>query len=154
MFQNYLAAALRNLARNGQYAGITIAGLAIAFAAAILIGLYVRDEMSYDSWAPGHEQVFLVRQKITGALAKPIVEETTPGAITDLIKLDFPQIQVRCAAPRRTPFRRPVRRGDIQHQRTETSSGSIRTSSRSSATPAVAGRSAEPALAAPLTRLC
>ena len=38
MFANYLATALRNLARNGPYAGVTIAGLAIAFAAAILIG--------------------------------------------------------------------------------------------------------------------
>ena len=56
MFRNYLAAALRNLARNGLYAGVTIVGLAIAFAAAILIGLYVRDEMSYDRWVPDHER--------------------------------------------------------------------------------------------------
>ena len=33
MFRNYLAAALRNLARNRLYAGVTIAGLAIGFAA-------------------------------------------------------------------------------------------------------------------------
>ena len=39
---------------------ITIAGLAIAFAAAILIGLYVRDEMSFDRWFPGDERIFLV----------------------------------------------------------------------------------------------
>jgi putative ABC transport system permease protein len=46
MFRNYLAAALRNLARNRLYAAITIAGLAIGFAAAMLIGLFVRDEYS------------------------------------------------------------------------------------------------------------
>ncbi|MGH6911081.1 MAG: hypothetical protein ACREEG_12915, partial [Phenylobacterium sp.] len=40
MFRNYLSAALRNLARNRLYAGLTIAGLAIGFAAALLIGLY------------------------------------------------------------------------------------------------------------------
>ncbi len=32
MFRNYLAAALRNLARNRLYAGVTIFGLTIAFA--------------------------------------------------------------------------------------------------------------------------
>ncbi len=93
MFRNYLSAAIRNLARNGPYAGVTIAGLAIAFAAAILIGLYVRDELSYDAWIPGHGQVFLVRQKLTGALSKPIVEDSNPAALAELLKLDFPQIE-------------------------------------------------------------
>lgn len=93
MFRNYLSAALRNLTRNGPYAGVTIAGLAIAFAAAILIGLYVRDELSFDAWIPGHQQVFMVRQRITGALSKPVVEDSTPAALAELLKLDFPQIE-------------------------------------------------------------
>jgi putative ABC transport system permease protein len=113
MFQNYLAASLRNLARNGQYAGITIAGLAIAFAAAILIGLYVRDELSYDSWIPGHQQVFLVRQRITGTFAKPTTQDTTPAAISDLLKLDFPQIQYAARFRSSSGFPQTLRRGDI-----------------------------------------
>ena len=72
----------------------------------------MRDELSYDSWVPGHEQVYLVRQKITGALAKPIVEETTPGALADLMKLDFPQVQY---VARLSGYTYPpaLRRGDI-----------------------------------------
>src|ERR1700761_9044004 len=112
MFRNYLSASLRNLARNGQYAGITIAGLAIAFAAAILIGLYVRDELSYDSWAPGHERIFMVRQRITGALSKPTIEDQTPGALTDLLKLDFPEFQY-VARFRGSGYPPAVRRGDV-----------------------------------------
>src|SRR5215469_2488780 len=92
MFRNYLAAALRNLSRNGQYAGITIAGLAIAFAAAILIGLYVRDELSYDRWIPDAGRVFLVNYRFTGA-GQPVDSDTTPEAVADLLKLDFPQVQ-------------------------------------------------------------
>ncbi len=113
MFQNYLAASLRNLARNGQYAGITIAGLAIAFAAAILIGLYVRDELSYDSWIPGHQQVFLVRQEISGVLAKPVAQDSTPAALSDLLTLDFPQIQYVARFRSSTGFPPSVQRGDI-----------------------------------------
>jgi len=112
MFRNYLSAAIRNLARNGPYAGVTIAGLAIAFAAAILIGLYVRDELSYDAWIPGHQQVFLVRQKITGALSKPVVEDQTPAAIAELLKLDFPQIEY-AARFSKSGFPPALRRGDI-----------------------------------------
>ena len=77
MFSNYLSAALRNLTRNGLYAGITIAGLAIGFAAAIVIGLYVRHELTYDQFVPGHEQVYLVNLKLTGAIDRPINEDAT-----------------------------------------------------------------------------
>ena len=65
MFRNYLAAALRNLARNKLYAAINIVGLAVGFAAAILIALFVRDEFSYDTWIPGHERTYLLTQTIT-----------------------------------------------------------------------------------------
>ncbi|HEY5410881.1 MAG TPA: hypothetical protein VIJ94_09155 [Caulobacteraceae bacterium] len=56
MLRNYLVTALRNLARNRLYAGISILGLAVAFAAAILIAQFVRNELSYDHWVPGHLQ--------------------------------------------------------------------------------------------------
>ncbi len=93
MFRNYLSAAVRNLARNGPYAGVTIAGLAIAFAAAILIGLYVRDEMSYDHWVPNHERIYLVSQRLTGALSRPVTEDATPPALVAAMKLEFPEIE-------------------------------------------------------------
>jgi hypothetical protein len=48
LLRNYFTAALRNLARNWFYAGITVLGLAAGFAAAILIGLYVPDEYSFE----------------------------------------------------------------------------------------------------------
>jgi putative ABC transport system permease protein len=67
MFGNYLMTALRNLERNRLYAAITILGLAIAFAAAILIGQFVRDELSYDHWIAGYQRVY----KIAANLAQP-----------------------------------------------------------------------------------
>lgn len=47
MLRNYFTTAARNLARDWLYAAITILGLAAGFAAAILLGLYVRDEFSF-----------------------------------------------------------------------------------------------------------
>jgi len=50
MFTNYLKVALRNLLKFRIYSAITIAGLAVGLAAAILIVLYVRFELSYDDF--------------------------------------------------------------------------------------------------------
>ncbi|MFI4935833.1 MAG: FtsX-like permease family protein [Caulobacterales bacterium] len=111
MFRNYLSAALRNLSRNGLYAGITIAGLAIGFSAAIIIGLYVRHELTYDRFVAGHERVFLInmRETFTG---KAIDSDYTPSGLADQLKLDFPQIQY-VARLQGTGFPPAVRHGQF-----------------------------------------
>jgi putative ABC transport system permease protein len=48
MLRNYLKIALRNLARNKGYSAINILGLATGMAVAMLIGLWIWDEMSYN----------------------------------------------------------------------------------------------------------
>jgi putative ABC transport system permease protein len=93
MFRNYLMAALRNLARNRLYAGINIGGLAVGFAAAILIGLFVRDEFSYDSFIPGHQHVYRVSTIRIVPGRGPIFVQVVPPDVAAWIKLDFPEVQ-------------------------------------------------------------
>ena len=93
MFRNYFAAALRNLTRNRLYAGITIAGLAIGFAAAMLIALFVRDEYSYDRFVPGHDQVYRASESILNSGERPIETDATPALLAPALKLDFPQVR-------------------------------------------------------------
>jgi len=93
MLRNYVAAALRNLARNRLYTGITIAGLAIGFAAAMLIALFVRDEYSYDRFIPGHDRVYRASESILNTGERPIESDSTPAMLARALKLDFPQIQ-------------------------------------------------------------
>jgi len=49
MLKNYLKIALRSLNRNKINSIINISGLAIGLACVLLIGLYIKDELSYDS---------------------------------------------------------------------------------------------------------
>ncbi|WP_422107621.1 ABC transporter permease [Winogradskyella sp.] len=49
MFKNYFKIAFRNLLKNKVYSFINISGLAIGMAATILIGLWIYDELNYDS---------------------------------------------------------------------------------------------------------
>jgi len=93
MFRNYLMAALRNLARNRLYAGINIGGLAVGFAAAILIGLFVRDEFSYDSFIPGHQHVYRVSTIRIVPGRGPMFVPVVPPDLAAWMKLDFPGIQ-------------------------------------------------------------
>ena len=60
MFKNYFKIALRNLTRNKIYSFINIAGLSLGLACAMLIILYVKDEVSYDRFHAGVNQIYRV----------------------------------------------------------------------------------------------
>ncbi|MEP7311749.1 MAG: FtsX-like permease family protein [Pseudomonadota bacterium] len=93
MLRNYLAAAMRNLARNRTYAAINIIGLCIGFATMILIATYVRHETSFERFLPGHEDVYRLsgasRRAVTGSDAT----DDLRGPIAAQLKLEFPQIR-------------------------------------------------------------
>jgi putative ABC transport system permease protein len=111
MLKNYLVAALRNLARNRLHATINVAGLAIGFAAAILIYLFVRNELSYDRFLPNHDRTYLVSEHLSipgqSALATPTIQHELAAEL----KLDFPAIE---AVTRLCPDRRTLRHGPTE----------------------------------------
>jgi putative ABC transport system permease protein len=61
MWQNYFIVGTRALLRNRAFTLINVLGLAIGMAACILLLMFVRYEMSYDSWLPGHDRAFQVQ---------------------------------------------------------------------------------------------
>jgi putative ABC transport system permease protein len=58
MFVNYLKSAWRNISRNRFYAVINIAGLSIGFLTAILILLFIKDEMNFDKHHSKYERIY------------------------------------------------------------------------------------------------
>jgi len=62
MLRNYLRVAIRNLTRDRFSSAINIGGLAIGMSVAILIGLWVFDELSYDRSIPNHDNIAAVMQ--------------------------------------------------------------------------------------------
>jgi putative ABC transport system permease protein len=60
MFKSYFKLAIRNLSRNKIYSFINIAGLSLGLASAMLIILYVKDEVSYDRFHAGVNQIYRV----------------------------------------------------------------------------------------------
>src|SRR5437762_9938896 len=90
MFRSYLIAALRNLARNRLYGAINIIGLAVGFAAAILIALFVRDELSFDRFWPDYPRVYMMSMdlRIPGMTAWRF--DAAPGKLPDILKPRIP----------------------------------------------------------------
>lgn len=58
MFKANLLPILRSFKKNKGYTAINIAGLAIGFASAILIAIYVNQEFTYDKHFKGHERTY------------------------------------------------------------------------------------------------
>ncbi len=65
MLSNYLKIAYRNLLRNKGYSFINIGGLAVGMAVAMLIGLWMYDELTYDHSHKNHDRIAQVFQNQT-----------------------------------------------------------------------------------------
>src|SRR6185312_9541937 len=92
MIRNYFKIALRNIQRNKIYSFINIAGLSLGLAAAMLIILYVKDEVSYDRFQKNFDNTYRItftmlnkdgsiqhRDGITGYLQGPKFTANVPG---------------------------------------------------------------------------
>ncbi|MDO1447355.1 ABC transporter permease [Rhodocytophaga aerolata] len=62
MLKNYLTIAFRNLWKNKVYSSLNIGGLAVGMAVAILIGLWMYDEFSYNRYHQNYDRLVRVMQ--------------------------------------------------------------------------------------------
>jgi putative ABC transport system permease protein len=92
MYRSYLAAAWRSARRDWFHAVLNVVGLALGFAAAILIGLFVRDELTYNRFLPGQEDIYRAQFTITEPGQRSTTSASMPSQIAGELKLDFPEI--------------------------------------------------------------
>ncbi|HKQ09980.1 MAG TPA: ABC transporter permease [Rhizomicrobium sp.] len=111
MIGNYLTVALRNIARHKLYSFINIAGLAVGLACVIFIILFVRDELSFDKWLPGSDNLY--RIDVTAQLpGTPRGDfSLAPFPLPALMKDHLPEVT---AMTRLWPTRMTVQIGDRQ----------------------------------------
>ena len=65
MFKNYLKIAWRNLTKNKGYTIINVGGLALGMAVALIIGLWIMDELSHNSYFSNKNRIAQVFQSQT-----------------------------------------------------------------------------------------
>ena len=92
MFRNYLTVALRNLLGHKGYSAINVLGLAIGIACAVLILLYVQDELSYDQYHAKKDRIYrLVESATVGG--RSIEAAVTPAPWAPVLAKDYPVIE-------------------------------------------------------------
>ncbi len=74
MFRNCLAAALRHLSRNRLYTLISVVGLGVGLCVALIAGLVVHNQYSYDHDLSGYERTY----RILTAISAPGWRGSTP----------------------------------------------------------------------------
>jgi putative ABC transport system permease protein len=91
MLKNYFLTAWRNMRRNSFYSVLNIAGLAIGLAVGILILLWVKDELSFDSFHKQARDIFRVNSHLgTGAGAQVWTE--APGPLAGFARNAIPEV--------------------------------------------------------------
>ena len=89
MWRHYLSIAARGFVRHRLYSAINIVGLAIGLTCIIFVILFVRDELSYDEWIPGTQNVYRLELAVSvpgrGLLPLAVTPYPMPAAMREQI---------------------------------------------------------------------
>lgn len=104
MMNNYLVTALRVLEKNRLYSALNIVGLAASLSCAILILLFVQDELSYERWLPDGERIYRMESTFFIPGREPLKVGQSPGPARAALEKHFPsEIEQAVRVYRRRP---------------------------------------------------
>ena len=92
MIKNYFKTAWRNIIRTIGYSTLNISGLAIGMAVALLIGLWVYNQYSYDKFLPGYQSVYRVQRNFDSN-GDTLTFQTTSLKLADALRTQIPEIE-------------------------------------------------------------
>jgi len=92
MFRNYFLTAWRNLQRNKAYSALNILGLSIGMAVALLIGLWVAYQYSFDRFLPNYQQVYQAHIRYVDN-GDPGQMVATPYPLSAQLRKEIPEIR-------------------------------------------------------------
>jgi len=92
MLTNYLKVTIRNLYREKMYAIINIFGLSLAIACCLILGLYLKSELTYDRHNTKYKQIFRVvnEYNVNGKIDNSAITSMYLGP---MLKEQYPEVQ-------------------------------------------------------------
>ncbi|NAS11619.1 ABC transporter permease [Poritiphilus flavus] len=85
MIKNYLKIAWRNLLKNKGYSAINIGGLALGMAVVILIGLWVADELSFNTYHKNYDRIGQIYERAEDPDSGGLVEGNSMMYVTGTV---------------------------------------------------------------------
>jgi len=92
MLKNYFKSAWRNIKRGRGYSALNIFGLATGMTVALIIGLWVYNQYSYDKFLPGYKQLYQVRRNFYGN-GDTLTYGGASLKLTDALRNQIPEIE-------------------------------------------------------------
>ena len=93
MLTNYLKIALRNLLQQKLYSLINIGSLSVAIGAALLIMLWVQNELRFDRDIPDAERIFLIKNEQRTNDDESWITTGSPYPVGETIAQRFPEVE-------------------------------------------------------------
>jgi ABC-type antimicrobial peptide transport system permease subunit len=93
MFRNYFKTAFRNLWKNKFTSSINLLGLSVGMTAAVFIFLWVQNEVSFDNYHPGKENIYRITNNVQISSTETWVWERSPRPITDFAVKQIPEVE-------------------------------------------------------------
>ncbi len=94
MLKNYLSVAIRNVLRNKLFSTLNILGLAFGMASALLIFLWINDELSVDQYHDKISRIYRVIENQQYTDGRLFTFSSTPGPMAPFIKEKYPEIEL------------------------------------------------------------
>ncbi|HLX90293.1 MAG TPA: ABC transporter permease [Puia sp.] len=92
MFKNYLKIAFRSLIRNKAFSVINITGLAIGMAGAVIILLWIQNELSYDQFHVNKDRIYEAWNRVSFD-GKVMTWNATPKVLARTVERDLPEVE-------------------------------------------------------------
>ncbi|GAB4012210.1 ABC transporter permease [Spirosoma migulaei] len=92
MIRSYLTVAFRNLVKNKSYSAINIGGLAVGMAVAMLIGIWIHDELSANKHHKNYETLYQVEMNQTFDGVRG-TQDAIPFPLGDELKAKYPDFK-------------------------------------------------------------
>src|ERR1700761_9031292 len=93
MIKNFFKVAYRNLLRNKGFSVINITGLAIGMAAAMLIFLWIQDEISYDQFHKNKDRIYSVWNRVAFDGKKLSTWDGVSDLLGPILEKDVPEVE-------------------------------------------------------------
>ncbi|WP_336517891.1 ABC transporter permease [Pollutibacter soli] len=93
MINNYFKTLFRNLARNKGYSFLNITGLAVGMAAAMLILLWIQNQLSMERFHEKGDRIYVMYNRDTDPEGNKWAWNSTPKILGPTLKADYPEVE-------------------------------------------------------------
>ncbi len=93
MKAQFFTFALRLFTRNSLYSVLSLGSLVVGLSAALLVTIWLRDELTFDKYHPDNERVFQVLRRVSLEDGRLFIGDTAPSPLAEYVATTIPEVE-------------------------------------------------------------